>query len=85
MGGWNVIVAIFDDANGRLTHGTYAVATRDPAEAVKLALAASGGECAIVGDELDRSSIEALALSPGGVAKIIDSPYDPRVWTVTLH
>jgi hypothetical protein len=85
MGGWNVTVAIFDDANGRLTHAEFAVATFDPAEAVKIALDASGGEAAVITGEMDRPSIEALGLSPGGVAKIIDGAYDPRVWTVTLH
>jgi hypothetical protein len=85
MGGWNITVAIFDDANGRLTHAVYVVATRDPAEAVKIALDASGGEAAVVSGEIDRPSIDALGLSPGGVAKVTDRAYDPRVWTVTLH
>ena len=52
MGGWNVTVAIFDDANGRLTHAEFAVATFDPAEAVKIALAASGGEAAVITGEM---------------------------------
>lgn len=85
MGGWNVIVALFDDANGKLRHAEYAIATNDAAEAVKIALAASGGEAAVVTGEMDRPSIDALGLRPGGVAKIVDGAYDPRIRTVTLH
>jgi hypothetical protein len=52
MSGWNVIVTIFDLANCKLRHAESAVATSDAAEAVKIALAASGGEAAVITGEM---------------------------------
>ncbi|WP_244978735.1 hypothetical protein [Bradyrhizobium pachyrhizi] len=80
MEGWMVTVAIEEDGDDEaFRHVTYAVATDDPAEAVKLSLKDSGAKAAMVNCPLEEEQLQRLGLQPGELIALHRDEVDPII------
>ncbi|WFU54473.1 hypothetical protein QA639_33275 [Bradyrhizobium pachyrhizi] len=76
-----VTVAIEEDGDDdeAFRHVTYAVATDDPAEAVKLSLKDSGAKATMVNCPLEEEQLQRLGLQPGELIALHRDEVDPII------